>query len=141
MGLEATYPGIRMSERNLRLLDEIFEQFNRTGQPRTDSMHPDVEWVPIREDPDFEVRHGRAAVHTYLAGWGEAFDELRAERLETIASGEKAFVWLRLSGKGRASSTPIEMEQGIVYTFRDGKVARGEEFTDRAEARRAAGLE
>ena len=129
-----------MSARNLRIIDEIFEQFNRTGQPPTDSMHPEVEWVPVREDPDFEVHRGRDAVHTYLAAWGDAFGELRAERLETIASGEKIFVWLRLAGKGRGSGLPIEMEQGVVYTFRDGRIAAGEEFADRAEAEKAAGI-
>jgi len=129
-----------MSERNLRLIDEVFEQFNRTGQPPTKSMHPEIEWAPVRDDPDFEVRHGPDAVHRYLAGWGEAFDELRAERLETIASGDKVLVWFRLTGRGRGSDLPIEMEQGVVYRFKDGKIASGNEFTDRVEAHRAAGL-
>jgi len=141
MGVGAAYAGIPMSAQNLRVIDEVFEQFNRTGQPTTNSMHPEIEWVPIREDPDFEVRRGTESVHRYLAGWGETFDELRAERLETTASGEKVFVWIRLTGKGRGSEFPIKMEQGIVYTFRDGKIASGTEFTDRAEGRRAAGLE
>jgi len=103
-------------------------------------MHPDIEWVPVREDPEFEVRRGRDSVQRYLADWGNAFEALHAERLATIASGEKALVWLRLTGKGRGSGLPIEMEQGIVYTFRDGKIAAGKEFTDRAEAEKDAGI-
>jgi len=141
MGAAAAYAGMRVSEGSLQLIERIFDQFNRTGQPPTDSMHPDVEWKPLREDPDFEVRRGREAVHAYLAGWGEAFDQLQAEIVERVPAGDKIFVWVRLTGKGRGSETPIVMEEGIVYTFRDGRIASGAEFTDRAEARRAAGLE
>jgi ketosteroid isomerase-like protein len=48
---------------------------------------------------------------------------------------------LRFTGHAKASG--VEVAGGIfeVYRFRDGKIASVEDFTDRAEALKAAGLE
>lgn len=126
-----------VAQGTLHLLDRVFDEFNRTRLPPRDSMHADVTWVPIRDDPDFEIRQGVDAVQEYLASWSDAFDDLRAQRLDTIPAGEKVLVWMRLSGRGRGSGLPIEMEQGILYTFRADRIARGEEFRDRTAAERA----
>ena len=43
-------------------------------------------------------------------------------------------------GRGQGSGVPIEARFYAVYTLRDGRVVRVDEFTDRAEALEAAGL-
>jgi ketosteroid isomerase-like protein len=62
----------------------------------------------------------------------------RAEEL--IDAGDKVLAWIRFSGKGITSGTPVEMEQAQIWTFRDGKVVRVEEYFDRHKALEAAGL-
>jgi ketosteroid isomerase-like protein len=52
----------------------------------------------------------------------------------------KFFVWVRFVGHGAGSGLPVEMEVAHVVTFRDGKIARVDEYYDRAEALEAAGL-
>jgi ketosteroid isomerase-like protein len=50
-------------------------------------------------------------------------------------------VWVRFSGHEAGSGLPIDMELAHVLTLEDGRVRRLEEFTDRAEALKAVGLE
>ena len=64
--------------------------------------------------------------------------DLRAEEL--IDAGDKVFAWIRFSGRGTTSGAPVEMEQAQIWTFREGRVVRVEEYFDRTEALEAAGL-
>jgi ketosteroid isomerase-like protein len=43
-------------------------------------------------------------------------------------------------GRGRGSGVEVEARFYEVYTVRDGRTVRWEEFSDRAEALKAAGL-
>jgi ketosteroid isomerase-like protein len=43
-------------------------------------------------------------------------------------------------GRGRASGVKVETRFYEVYTLREGKVSRVDEYTERAEALEAAGL-
>jgi hypothetical protein len=47
---------------------------------------------------------------------------------------------MRTIVKGRGSSIDVEMDTFGVYTFRDGKIAKPQYFTDREAALEAAGL-
>ena len=50
------------------------------------------------------------------------------------------FVTVRFRGRGRASGIEIDARLYEVYTLRDGKVLRIDEYEHRAEALEAAGL-
>jgi ketosteroid isomerase-like protein len=49
-------------------------------------------------------------------------------------------VTVRFHGRGRASGVEVETRFYEVYTLRDGKVLRIDEYEHRAEALEAAGL-
>jgi ketosteroid isomerase-like protein len=72
--------------------------------------------------------------------WAETFEDIEFEGREMIDAGDRVFAWIRISGRGAVSGIPVEMEQAQVWMFRDGKVVRVEEYFDRAEGVRAAGL-
>jgi ketosteroid isomerase-like protein len=56
------------------------------------------------------------------------------------ANGDQVFVWVRFAGHGAGSGLPVEMEVAHVITLRAGKFTRLDEYYDRAEALKAAGL-
>ncbi|HEY6771617.1 MAG TPA: nuclear transport factor 2 family protein [Solirubrobacterales bacterium] len=103
--------------------------------------HPEVEWMAAREDPDAATHRGPEAIQAYFESWGGMIRGIAAERLEVIENGDIVFVWIRITGRGVESDAPVAMEQAQVWKFRDGKIERVEEYFDRTEGRRAAGVE
>lgn len=62
------------------------------------------------------------------------------EPQEAKAAGRKVFLWVRFSGHGAGSGAPMEMEMAHVVTVEDGRIRRVQEYMERAEALRSAGL-
>jgi ketosteroid isomerase-like protein len=94
-----------------------------------------------REDPDAATHRGLQAYKRYLEGWIESFDGLHADVEEYIDVGDdRVFTWNRFTGRSRTSGAPAGWYLAIIFTLRDGKIVRGEEYFDRAEALAAAGL-
>jgi len=58
---------------------------------------------------------------------------------EFLDLGDRVVVTLRLRGRGHGSGVEIDALFYEIYTLRDGKIIRMDEFTDRAEALEAAG--
>lgn len=110
-------------------------------EPSLDYWHEDGEYVASAEDPDADVHRGIAAVRRQFARWVEAYPDLRVEPLEARDHRDDVFVWVRFAGHGAASGLPIDMELAHVCTLRDGKTLRVVEYSDRAEALEAIGLE
>jgi len=130
-----------MSEENVKFVLDGYERFN-AGERKAELWFftPDAEFHAAREDPDSAVHRGIDAVRAQYARWVAAYPDLTVEPLEARDAGEKVFLWVRFSGHGEGSGAPVEMELAHVLTMRDGKVARTEEFFDRAEGLEAAGL-
>jgi ketosteroid isomerase-like protein len=129
-----------MSQENVEAVRRQHQHFSRTGEVLREIYDSDAEWMAAREDPDAATPRGLEAIRGYFAQWSGMFEgiELRAEEL--IDVGDKVFTWIRFSGTGITSGAPVEMEQAQIWTFRDGKVVRVEEYFDRVEALEAAGL-
>ncbi len=130
-----------MSQENVEAVRRQHKHFNRTGEVLPEVYDPEAEWMAAREDPDAETHRGLEAIRRYFAQWTGMFEgiDFRAEQL--IDAGDKVFAWVRFSGTGATSGAPVEMEQAQIWTFRDGKVVRVEEYFDRREALEAAGLQ
>jgi ketosteroid isomerase-like protein len=130
-----------MSEENVEAVRRQHEHFTRSGEVLPEIYHSNAEWVAAPEDPDAATHRGLEAIRGYFAQWTEMFEgiDLRAEEL--IDAGDKVFAWIRFSGTGSTSGAPVEMKQAQIWSFRDGKVERVEEYFDRAEALEAAGLQ
>jgi ketosteroid isomerase-like protein len=62
------------------------------------------------------------------------------EPLEIQTNGDQAFVWVRFSGHGAESGVPIVMEMAHVNTVADGKLRSIEEYQERADGLKAAGV-
>ena len=91
-------------------------------------------------DPDPGIHRGIEAVRQQIGRWVEAYPDLQVEPLEIEINGNRAFVWVRFSGHGAESGVPIDMELAHINTIEGGKLCRIEEYTDRADGLKAAGL-
>ena len=98
--------------------------------------HPDIVWNPTEES----AAQGHDAVRASLVRWKGEWDdyEMRPEEFEHM--GDRVVVAVRVRGRGRASGIEVDARLYDVYTLRDGKIARMDQFTQRSEAVEAAGL-
>jgi ketosteroid isomerase-like protein len=132
-----------MSDENVELVLDGYPRFN-AGEPLAplvlEYYHADAEYHVAREDPDSAVHRGVAAITKQMESWIEAYPDLKLEVSEARANGDQVFVWVRFVGHGAGSGLLVDMEVAHVITLRDGKYARVDEYYDRAEALRAAGL-
>ena len=132
-----------MSEENVEILRRGFEALNARDLDRyyVEFFDPEVEWQSSAEDPDAATHRGLQAYKRYLEQWLESFDGLRADVEESIDVGDgRVFTWNRWTGRGSGSGAPADWYLAIIFTMRDGKIVRGEEYFDRDEALEAAGL-
>ncbi len=111
-------------------LDSYFSEF----------MHPEIEWVPLEGALDFDVSVGHEPVKGRIRAIFEVMDEPEIEPEEIIDGGEKVFVAVRISGRGKGSGIDMEASWFHVLTPRDDKLVRVEWHATRAEALEAAGL-
>jgi ketosteroid isomerase-like protein len=86
------------------------------------------------------VYRGRDGVIQAFREWEEAFSEYRSEPLDFIDEGDRVVVPIRQWGVGRTSQVPVEIEVTHVYEFRNGQIARVDEYDTLEEALEAVGL-
>ena len=70
----------------------------------------------------------------------EAWEDFAETNAEIIDAGERIVALQTISGRGRASGIDVESDGALIWTIRDGLIARVEVFADRGEALAAAGL-
>jgi ketosteroid isomerase-like protein len=129
-----------MSQENVEAVRRQHDHFRQTGEVLAEIYDSDAEWMAAREDPDAATHRGLEAIRGYFAQWTETFEAIDFRTEELIDAGDMVFAWFRFSGRGITSGAPVETEQAQIWTFRDGKVVRVEEYFDRVEALEAAGL-
>ena len=73
----------------------------------------------------------------WLSTWGEYHWKPR----ELIDLGDQIVVLATMVGRGQGSGAPIGQTLSAVWTLKDGKVVRHEEYMSDAEALAAVGLQ
>lgn len=104
-----------------------------------EGLPDDFEWV-VPEHPEGAVQRGPEGVIEFFREWAEPFDDLDVEWDLHQCGEDQALALIQMSGRGRESGVPVEMQFGQLWTFRDGRAVRMVLYNDLDEARRAAGL-
>jgi ketosteroid isomerase-like protein len=130
-----------MSEENVEVVRQLLEALDRRDLSSWLAVcDEDVEVVPTRDWPEPGVRGAEAAFNWYV----QAFDTLQPFRTtdtEFIDAGaDKVLLQYRTDVRGKGSGAKVEFRRWAVLTIRKGRILRGEWFSDRAEALKAAGL-
>jgi ketosteroid isomerase-like protein len=128
-----------MSQENVEVVRALFEQWREGDYSATDWADPDIEFV--MKVPGAATSRG---LEEMQASWREflrAWQEFRGVPKEVIDVGDQVLVLTEFGGRGHESRVPIRgMRGAALFTFEDTKVVRLALYTDREEARKAAGL-
>lgn len=127
-----------MSQKNVEIVRSIYAATNRRDWDGVfRDQHPDTE--QILPSPTGRYR-GREEIQRYWEDLMAAFDEGIAEPEEVLESGDQVVVVVKTRARPRGSSAEIEIRNGHLWTFRDGKVASMQVFPQPEKALEAAGL-
>ena len=92
---------------------------------------------PNEEGPSY----GLDAIRDNFERWASAWEELQVTAEDFLDAGDRVLVTEHHQGRGRGSGIEVDARFYYVYTLRDGKVLRADQYAERAEAFEAAGLE
>jgi ketosteroid isomerase-like protein len=128
-----------MSEENVEIVRRAFayEMYGVGDRAEAEAIFdPHVVMNPTNEGPSY----GFEAMRSDYEQWASAFEELSVTIEEIIDAGDQVLVVAHHEGRGRSSGVKVDTRFYEVYTVREGKVSRVDEFTERTEALEAAGL-
>lgn len=131
-----------MSE-NVEVVVAAYEAFAARGVDGFgEFLTEDVDYRAVEGAPDDRgPMHGKEALRPYVQDWLDTFDEFTAQPVELIDAVENQVVAvIEISGRAKFSGVESTMTFAAVYGVRDGRIARGREYTTREEALKAAGL-
>jgi ketosteroid isomerase-like protein len=121
-----------MSQKNVEIVRRFLSGEVDEALPYAD---PGIVWNPVEELPT----QGHDAVRASLAHWKAEWDDYKVMPEEFADMGDRVVVTVRLRGRGRGSGVEIDARFYDVYTLRDGKIVRMDQFTERSEALEAVG--
>jgi ketosteroid isomerase-like protein len=132
-----------MSQENVQLVKAAFDAWANGGvDAALDYWSDDLDHRAVEDAIDDRGPiHGKDAMRAYTEDWLETFDDFKTEAVELIDGGEDVVIAvLRASGRAKQSGVETNLTYAVVYTIREGKIARGREYWTREEALEAAGL-
>jgi ketosteroid isomerase-like protein len=130
-----------MSEENVEVVRQAFEALNRGDLDAAGAyLAPTFEYVASGAIPGVGgLYRGVEGMREFL-GWLDEFSTARYEMNELIDAGDQVLIGFTVRGRGKQSGVESSWHLWALWTLRDGKIVRGEGFTDRAEVLEAAGL-
>ena len=133
-----------MSQENVEIVRDAVVAFNRGDLDAwlDEYWTDDIDYRAVEGAPDDPGPiHGKAAMRAYMQDWFDTFDDLKVEPLEVIDAGpDQAVAAVRFGGRAKLSGVEADLTFAVVYTLRDGKVARGREYWTKEQALEAAEL-
>jgi ketosteroid isomerase-like protein len=128
-------------ERDVQALRAVYEGWAQGDFHDVDVFTDDIVWVT----PEGPERGTFVGIEEFTKSWSaflEAWDDLRNEAEEILPTPDGRYLVMQVfRARGRASGVAVEDENAVLFTMRDGKIARMEGHWSRDSARRAAGLE
>jgi ketosteroid isomerase-like protein len=124
-----------MTQKNVEIVRRAFDSYAR-GEVDFELIDPECIWNPFEE----EASKGRDAIRAYLERWEGAWEELVTTGEEFVDAGDQVVVTVHFRGRGVESGVDVDARFFHVYTLRDGKTVRFDEYRELAEALEAVGL-
>jgi ketosteroid isomerase-like protein len=95
----------------------------------------DAEWIEDPDRADQQTWRGHDGICESWRRWLEQWDDYTFEVTGIEDHGERVLVMAREEARGTASRADVTAENYAVFTFREGKIARYQEFYDEDRAR------
>ena len=99
-------------------------------------VDPGIVWNPVEESS----ARGPEAVRSSTERWKSEWDDYELTPEEFIDMGDRVVATIRFRARGRGSGAEVDARLYDVFTLRDGKIIRMDQFTEQSEALAAAGL-
>jgi ketosteroid isomerase-like protein len=99
-------------------------------------VDPDIVWNPVEESST----QGPEAVRASTERWKSEWDDYELIPEGFVDMGDRVIATVRLRARGRGSGVEVDARLYDVYTLRDRKIVRMDQFTEQTEALEAAGL-
>ena len=131
-----------MSRENVEIVRRYLAAYDSGGlDVVAEFWHPDIEWRAVEGYiDDVGVIRGPDGMRQYYEQWEETFDAIRTEIEELIEADDQLVAIVRSVGRMKDSDAEIDIRYAVVISVRDGKIARGREYSTRQEALEAVGL-
>jgi ketosteroid isomerase-like protein len=131
-----------MPEKDLEVIRGIFAAQNDVEAVYA-LFHPDIEWEDVSGLwlADWGKPRGHEAVRQTFRRWFEVFDEVEFTAEDFTDVGEDTLVTVHVKARARVSEVPVEQRVSMLFTVRDGLIARVRAYRERSAALRAAGAD
>ena len=130
-----------MSEANVELARRFVEWFNAVDVEAAQAHSTaDVELVPLRAAMEDTAYRGPRAFAAFDADTTESWTERRFDVEEVRDAGERVVLIGRVFASGRLTGAEVSARLAWLFEFRDGRLSRGRNYLDIADALHAAGL-
>jgi ketosteroid isomerase-like protein len=125
-----------MTSANVDLVRRVFDEYPRGSfAAAAEFTHPDFEMRLQTSHPLAATFRGPRHATKAMADWMESFEGFNGEPEQFIdAGGDRVVVAFRERGRPRRGSVDLDHRFGILYTLREGKIARMEWFDSTEEA-------
>jgi ketosteroid isomerase-like protein len=137
-----------MSAENVEIIRGVIDAFNESGDWETlySACDPgvvlEIATQEGRESADFQVHHGIDQVRQAIGELMTPFDEVHAVAHRYVGAGDDRVVTvLELLVRPKGSTAEISSGKfAYLYTLREGRIVRVQDFPEPDDAFRAAGL-
>jgi hypothetical protein len=143
-----------MSRENVELVMSL----QRSGdEDFSQLIRDDAQWrrlaaaaAPVVHEDAVSVRPGIPGAKAYIGldgfrqlwlDWLAPWAEYRTAIDEAFDCGERILLLQSSSGRMEGTRREVKLSPGVVWTVRDGKIARFEVYADRAQALKSVGLD
>lgn len=116
-----------MSKENVEIVHSFFVADLEEALAYVD---PSIVWNPVEESST----QGPEAVRASTERWKSEWDDYAVIPEELIDMGDRVVATVRFRARGRGSGIEIDGRLYDVFTLRDGKIVRMDQFTEEADA-------
>jgi ketosteroid isomerase-like protein len=129
-----------MSQENVKIVRSIYEALNRRDWDAA-FRDADLEFaLTTQRGPEAGTRRGREAVVAFAEEYAGTFDSLIWEPEEFFERDDQVVAVVSIRSRPRGGGVDLVIQNGHLWTFRDGAVLSMESFPKPQGALEAAGL-
>jgi ketosteroid isomerase-like protein len=130
-----------MSQENVEIVRELYDAMNRGDWDAVFALAtPEIEWETDPRHPKAGTYRGRQEFRRFAEDMEDPFDQSVIEPERFFARGDQVVAFIKIRRTPVGSTSELEIRIGELWTFRDGKLVRGQGFGERTKALEAAGL-
>jgi len=118
-------------EQNIQTVQKVYAAFERGDiASLLDAFSDEIQWLTPGNNDLAGERQGKEEVEAFFRRLGELWEFLAFEPGDYVGSGERVVALGRYEVRSRQTGRTAASHWAMVWTFRDGKAIRFQEYTD-----------